>query len=204
VKTRASLIIPGALLVAAALVVPAAASAQGLGIGPRMSFVRGDVPTNTPDTKFFGGTLRLRSSPHVVVELAMDYKVRNGLEFPDRRERIREVPMQGSILLLLSRSRLRPYLLGGFGIYTEFTDTLDVKGTTIETTRDRRTGIHLGMGAEVFVSRHAALFADYRYRFVKFGGEPEAGGEPLDIPGLSKLDLSHRGTMWTSGVAFYF
>lgn len=180
---------------------PASAEGQGVGIGPRMSFVRGDVTTNTPDTRFVGGTLRMRSSPHVVLEIALDYRVH---DLPSGNERLREVPLQGSMLLLLSRSRFRPYLLGGMGIYTEFTDTVDIKGVVVSTNRTRKTGAHIGMGAELFASRHAALFADYRFRFVKFGGDPEAGAEPIDVPGLSKLKLSHRGSMWTSGVAFYF
>ena len=56
---------------------------------------------------------------------------------------------------------------------------------------------------EIRVARHTALFGDYRLRFVKFG-DAASGGEPVNIPGLDKLKLSHQGSMWTGGVAFYF
>ena len=89
------------------------------------------------------------------------------------------------------------------GLYTEHTDTLSSTGVVLESTMTRKTGSHIGIGAEFLLARHAALFVDYRFRFVTFGaGDP--GAEPIDIPGLRSLKLSHRGTMWTSGVAFYF
>ena len=69
------------------------------------------------------------------------------------------------------------------------------------TSTEKKTGWHLGAGAELFVHRHAAFFADYRFRFVKFGEDAE-GGEPIDLPGLHRL--SHQGSMWTGGMAFYF
>ena len=51
--------------------------------------------------------------------------------------------------------------------------------------------------------RQAAIFADYRFRFVEFGA-PEGGEEPINIPLLDSVNLSHRGSMWTGGMAFYF
>jgi hypothetical protein len=94
-------------------------------------------------------------------------------------------------------------------MYSETTDTLDLTGAPIATVSERTTGAHAGFGAELFVSRHAAFFADYRFRFVGWG-EPDEGDDPLNIPGasvipgLDKVKLSHRGSMWTSGIAFYF
>jgi hypothetical protein len=61
----------------------------------------------------------------------------------------------------------------------------------------------VGLGAEVFLVRRVAVFVDYRWRFVRFG-DPADGDEPLDVPGLDRLKLSHRGSMWTGGLAFYF
>ena len=182
------------------------AAAQGFGIGPRMSFVRGDVPSDTPSTRFFGGTIRMRSSKRVVLELAGDYRSQLA---DDGLSRLKERPLQGSLLLFPVRSRLAPYLLAGYGLYSQTTETLDATGNVVDSLAERRTGGHFGFGAELFVSRHAAFFVDYRYRFVKFGS-PEDGAEAIKIPGsglipgADNLKLSHQGTMWTRGMAFYF
>jgi hypothetical protein len=198
------------LLTAAVLVslvlVPSPSAAQGFGLGPRFSFVRGDVPSDTPSTRFLGGTLRMSSSRRVVLEAAMDYRSETSA---DRTTRFRERPIQGSLLLFPVRSTFAPYVLAGIGLYSQNTDTLDATGRMIDTVQTRKTGTHIGFGAEVFLSRRAALFADYRLRFVKFG-TPEEDADPVDIPGstvvpgLDKIKLSHRGSMWTSGMAFYF
>jgi opacity protein-like surface antigen len=187
-----------ALAVVALLPVPA--SAQSLGLGPRMSFVRGDLPSSTSSTRLLGGTLRMRSSKHMVFEAALDYRS----EFSeDRTTRVRQTPVQASLLVFPVRATFSPYLLGGIGVYSQSTDTLGPAGVVLGTSVERKTGWHLGLGAELFVARHAALFADYRWRFVKFGA-PDPEGEPINIPGLKRLELSHRGSMWTSGMAFYF
>ena len=111
--------------------------------------------------------------------------------------------MQGSLLLFFSRSRLAPYVLGGYGTYQRSVESLDAEGAVVESTSVRENGAHLGLGAELFASRHVALFLDYRYRFVRFG-EREDEAEPLKILFTDALKLSHRGTMWTGGVVFYF
>jgi hypothetical protein len=194
--------ITGVSLLVLALVLLSAGrvEAQAFGIGPRMSFVRGDVPSGTPSVRFLGGTIRMQSSRRVVLEVAADYKTQM-LADGVMRERTR--PIQGSLLLFLARSTFAPYLLGGYGLYQRNVDTLDSLGKVVSTVSDRETGAHMGFGAELFISRHAAIFADYRYRFVRFG-EPEEGADPIDIPFVDQVKLSHRGTMWTSGVAFYF
>lgn len=195
IRTTAALVV-----CASALLLPRAVLAQGFGMGPRFSFVRGDVPSDSPSTRFLGGTIRMSSSKRVVLEVAMDYRSERS---DDGLTRLRERPLQGSLLLFPVRSTFSPYLLGGFGLYTRTTDVLGPTGLVTASASTRETGAHAGFGAEVFVGRHAALFADYRFRFVRFG-TPEAGSEPIDLPGLDSLKLSHRGSMWTSGMAFYF
>jgi Outer membrane protein beta-barrel domain len=181
---------------------PQAASAQAIGFGPRFSFVRGDIPTATPSTRFMGATLRMRSSRHMVLEIALDYRSEFNEDHTIRR---RETPLQGSLLIFPVRAVWSPYLLGGMGIYSQVTDTLGGLGGGIEaTTVERKTGWHIGLGAELYVSRRAAFFADYRFRFVQLGATPDAGAEPINLPGLSSLKLTHHGSMWTSGMAFYF
>jgi opacity protein-like surface antigen len=188
------------LTFALAVAAPAVSSAQAFGLGPRFSFVRGDIPSDTPSTRFLGGTVRMRSSERVVLEVAMDYRTELS---EDGTSRLRERPLQGSMLLFPVRSTFSPYVLAGLGLYSQTTDELDETGLIVSSTQSRRTGMHLGFGAELFIGRRAALFADYRYRFVRFGSAEE-DSDSIDIPGLSSLKLSHRGSMWTSGVAFYF
>ena len=191
----------GTLVIAAGLAfVPASpASAQSFGIGPHLSFVRAHEPSNTPANRLFGGTLRFSRSRHVGIELSMDYKATRN---EANTERIRERPITGSLMIFLGRRLVSPYLLGGVGLYTLTTDQLGGQGQVLSSESEREVGYHLGLGAEVFLARHAAFFLDYRYRFVSFG-DPKEGSEPIGIPGLEDR-LSHRGSMWTSGLAFYF
>jgi hypothetical protein len=185
----------------AGLLVPGLAEAQGgFGLGPRMSWVRGDLPSGSPSTRFIGATIRMSSSRRVALEAAMDFRSETTL---DRLARLKERPVQGSLLLFLARSAFSPYVLGGFGMYSQTSETLGPTGLVTDTFTHKETGAHAGFGAEILVSRHAAFFADYRFRFVRFG-TPEPGADPINVPGLGSLKLSHRGSMWTSGVAYYF
>lgn len=187
------------VMFAASLAAPAVASAQSFGLGGRLSFVKSDVP-DAPSTRFPGVFLRIASSKHVVLEGALDYK---STLSEDGHSQLRQMPFQASLLLFPVRKTLSPYLLGGIGIYSEFTDTLAADGSIVDTVQARKTGWHLGGGAELFFGKHAAFFADYRFLFVKFG-LPDSDAEPINIPGLDGLKLSHRGSMWTSGMTFYF
>ena len=188
------------------LLLPAGASAQALGIGPRFSFVRGELASDAPATRFVGGTLRLVTSKHTVLEASMDYRA---FYNDAKTQRTRETPIQGSILLFPVRGAFSPYVGGGVGIYSQLHDELGVAGNVTSTTVERKRGWHLGAGVELKVAPHTSFFADYRFRFVKFG-PAEAGSSEIPIPGssivpgLSQLHLSHQGSMWTSGVAFYF
>ena len=196
-----------ALCLVGVLAAPAKGSAQSFGLGPRMSLVRGDLPSATPSTRFFGGTMRMAASRRVVFELALDYRRQLS---EDGLSRVTERPFQGSLLLFPIRSTIAPYVLAGYGIYQQTTDLMDVVSKQPSASIiERKTGAHMGLGAEVFVGRHAAVFLDYRFRFVRFGAAEE-DAEPINfpgqslIPGLNKFDLSHKGSMITSGMAFYF
>lgn len=164
--------------------------------------MRGDVPSGTPSTRFIGGTIRMASSKRVVLEIAADFRTEMSA---DGLTRLRERPIQGSLLLFLTRTRFAPYLLGGYGLYSQTLETMDATGIVATSVSERKTGGHMGFGAELFLTRHAAFFLDYRYRFVSFGASDE-DAETIDlpdfVPGVDKI--SHQGTMWTSGVAFYF
>jgi hypothetical protein len=182
------------------IAVPDVAGAQKVGLGPRITQIRGDGPGATDRTRLFGGTLRIMSSKHVAFEGTIDYRSETDVT---GTLRMRETPIQGSILFFPIRRVISPYILGGFGLYTRRFDTLGVAGSVEETVTERQTGMHLGVGGELFVLPQAAVFLDYRWRFVRFG-EPGPDEELIDLPVLDNLKVSHRGSMWSGGLAFYF
>jgi opacity protein-like surface antigen len=143
--------------------------------------------------------VRMASSRRVVIELAADTRSERS---DDGLERVRERPIQGSLLLFPARAVFSPYVLAGYGLYNRTVETLDATGATVASASERRTGAHVGFGAELLLGRHAAFVVDYRYRFVKFGAAEE-DASPVNLPGLGSR-LSHKGTMWTTGVAIYF
>ena len=175
---------------------PTGAAAQSLGFGPRVSFVRGDLGGDTPATTFFGATMRYRVTRQITVEIAADYRKYRG-----RLARFREVPTQASALISIPPSFgiVQPYIVGGAGLYRRATDIFDANGLLFATTTERKSGWHLGVGADMTVLRRATAFVDVRFRSVQFGEFPEGS----IFSGLADLKLS-RGTMVTSGVAVYF
>jgi Outer membrane protein beta-barrel domain len=179
--------------------VPWEASAQGFGIGPRLSWVRDNLPSDTSAGRFVGGTLRMRVSKRSALEFTMDYRSETNAA---GTARLRETPFQGSLLVYLTPGVLSPYLIGGYGVYSRKADVMDGP-LVVSTVEDRKTGWHIGLGGELMLGRHAGFFVDYRYRFVRFGAAAD-DAEDIDIPGLSAIKVSHQGSMWTSGIAFYF
>jgi len=173
---------------------PASAAAQSIGFGPRFAFVRCDLALDTPATTFFGGTVRYRVTPRISLEVAADYRKYRG-----PLAGFRETPLQGSVLMAipLSIPRVRPYGVAGMGFYRRITDVFDANGLLFASTKEGKAGWHLGVGADVPVYRHTVAFADVRFRSVQFGTPDSV------LSGLSDVTLS-RGSMVTSGVAFYF
>lgn len=180
---------------------PATVSAQAFGIGPRLSFVRGDLPSGTPSTRFWGGIVRMQLSKRMVLEGAADFRSETS---DDGLTRVKERPLQGSLLMFPVRSTLAPYVVAGYGVYNRTVEVIDETALLVPAVAvsERETGLHLGFGAELRLGRRAAFIVDYRYRFVRFGAA-EGDEEPVNLP-LLKDRLSHRGSMWTSGIAFYF
>lgn len=187
------------------LTVPAAVSAQdkdgGFGIGARMSMIRPDVDTGTDSERFMGGQLRLRTSRRTAIEVSLDRRTETN---EAGTERIREVPLQASLLLYPVRSTFSPYLLGGPGWYSHRVEAR--AGDEVidsETTRD--FGWHAGFGAEIRLGGHAGLHADYRYTFLDFGDDDET--DPASASGRSTFSSflpSYKGSMWTAGLTIYF
>jgi hypothetical protein len=180
--------------------------AQGVGVGARFSFVRGDVQADAASQRFTGGQIRAWISKRTALEVSLDRRS-EGNEL--LTERVRDYPLQASLLLFPVHSTLSPYVLGGMGWYTHRVDRLTGTAVTASTTT-RRAGSHAGFGAEMRLGRHAGLHADYRYTFLHFGaddssksGLTSARHGLLGTSGSSFLP-SYEGSMWTAGLTVYF
>ena len=90
------------LVAAVCAALPATASAQSLGIGPKLSLVRSDAPP-AATSRLFGGTLRIMSSKHLALEGTLDYRAEYN---DDRTVRLRETPLQASLLVFPIRAAL--------------------------------------------------------------------------------------------------
>jgi hypothetical protein len=149
------------------------------------------------------------------IEGAMDYRTTWNTA---RTQRVRETPMQGSLLIIPIRGILAPYALGGMGLYTRNYDVL-AGGVVSQTAQERKIGVHLGFGGELHLAKHAVAYLDYRYRFVNFANDPSTSTSTgvsgsttqsalskllASVPGLGQMNVSHQGSMWTGGVAFVF
>ena len=193
--------------VAAFALAPAAALAQdgGFAIGPRITFVRGSEDLPESSRRFTGGAIRLGSG-RAAIEVAMDFlsKERGPLN-----ERIREYPIQASLLLYPVRARLAPYLLGGVGWYTQHVTRFVAPTGAFEETDEttRKMGYHLGLGAELRLHRRVGIYGDLRYTRLGMSDDDDPVEQqtvPRWIPGAQLLKLSHEGSTFTWGGMIYF
>ena len=190
-------LICGAVAVAL-LTVTGAAQAQSFGIGGRFSFVRADVDDVDADSqRFTGGHLRAGMSPRSSFELSLDLRTDDD---PTETVRVRQFPIQASLLLYPVRSVISPYLLGGGGWYATRVE-LRSGGDTTSSETTREFGWHAGFGGELKLGSHAGAHADYRYTFLDFGDDDEDEDEGGI---LTRFLPAHRGSMWTAGITIYF
>ena len=199
-----------AVVVVCSLAQVAPCAAQGLGIGGRLSMVRGDVQADTGAERFTGGHVRAWLSKRTALELSLDRRAQNN---EARTERVRDYPLQASVLLSPVPSTFAPYVLGGLGWYTHRVE--EVSGTrVVDTTTTRRVGSHAGFGAEMRLGRRAALHADYRYTFLRFGAADPIKSDTI-AGAVAKSHVtstgsgarflpSYQGSMWTAGLTIYF
>jgi hypothetical protein len=190
--------------------VAAQAQDAGFGIGPRITFVRGDAELPDGAQRFSGGAIRWGAGK-TALEIAMDF--RSGIT-GDLTERIKDYPIQASLLLFPVRSRLAPYLVGGVGWYSQRVERLGLTQAVEEAETTRKMGYHAGFGAELRLHRHVGLYGDYRYTMIRFGGgdddaletgtSQEQLGLPNWIPFAERLKMSHEGSMFAWGATFYF
>ena len=185
-------------------------AAQGIGIGGRFAMVRGDVQSDTGAEGFTGGHVRAWLSKRTALEVSLDHRVQNN---PTLGEEVHDTPLQGSVLLAPIPGTFSPYVLGGLGWYTHSVEQLAGK-QVVDSTTTRRVGTHAGFGAEVRMGKRAAFHADYRYTFLRFGGSDPIKSDTI-AGAIAKSHLtdtgsgihflpSYQGSMWTTGMTFYF
>jgi len=184
---------------------------SGFGIGPRLTFVRGNGDSADGAARFSGGAIRLGGGK-TALEIAMDF--RSGVT-GDLTERIKDYPIQGSLLIFPVRGKIAPYLLGGIGWYSQRVEHLGATQLIVDEETTRKIGYHAGFGGELRVQRHLGLYGDYRYTFIHFGDDLSSSApigaqpsrEPLLpswVPFAERLKMSHEGSMFTWGATFYF
>lgn len=185
---------------------PAPAAAQdGFGVGMRVAMVRDDAHVESDAVRFLGGQIRLGMSKRTAVELSMDFKTDTSL---DETIRVKDRPIQASLLLYPVKAQFSPYLLGGVGWYKR--EVAQMAGDEVVSAESNTEfGYHAGFGAQLRMGRHAGLHADYRYTFLDFGGddEPAVAGltERSSLLGFpTSLLPGYRGSMWTAGLTVYF
>ncbi len=184
------------LLSAAGLLVATPAAAQ-IGVGARLAWVTGDSSVDTDTVRFTGGQIRMGISQRMGVEVSFD---RRSEEFDLLNQRVKETPIQVSLLLKMAAGSFQPYLLGGPGWYKRSVSPLEGPADELDVSTTE-FGWHAGVGAELLMGKHAGIHGDYRYTFLDFNNDndQEIGGGLIGslLPG-------HKGSMWTLGFTVYF
>ena len=178
--------------------VAAPASAQ-LGIGARFAWVTADSELDIDSVRFIGGQIRLGLSQRIGFEVSLDS---HSEDFEALNQKVKERPIQMSVMLKLAGGSVQPFLLGGPGWYKRSVEPLEGPADDLDVSTTE-FGWHAGGGIEFKLGRHAGIHGDYRYTFLDFGDDNTVGGGI--IPGIGdKLLPGHRGSMWTLGATFYF
>jgi opacity protein-like surface antigen len=196
------------------------AQAQTFGVGVRMVSVSGaNSPaldsSDSSRTRFWGGYIRFHPIGSLGIEAAMDYQSSTNAA---ETARIRNTPLQVSLLLLPIKKSFAPYLLGGIAWYRHKVEALD-SGVTTATVNSTDFGYHAGLGAQIKFGQHAAIFVDYRYVWVDtkglngITGALKSAASVTSVLGLvgtladgesSNSSISRGGSMWTGGLTIYF
>ena len=170
------------------------ASAQGFGLGGRITWVTSDAEADVDAVRMLGGQVRLLGG-RFGLEVAMD---RHSEEFEFLK--VTETPIQASLLMRMGSGRVAPFLLGGPGWYRTTTESLDDPDQSVT---DTEFGWHAGGGLEILAGKHFGIHGDYRYTFLDFSDDDE-GDEDDDEGFIGGLLPGHRGSMWTLGATIYF
>lgn len=196
------------------------ARAQRFGVGVRMASVSGPespaVEGDSSRLRFWGGFARLHLLGSFGVEASMDYQSETN---DAETARVRNTPLQVSAILLSPKKTFAPYLLGGLGWYKHRIEALD-NGKSVATANVTDFGYHVGGGVQIKLSRHAAIFADYRYVWVDENGLDGFSGLIRKASSLTSViglvasaagvtngdtdGISRGGSMWVGGLTVYF
>jgi len=188
-----------AVAAAALFAAPSVASAQGFGVGGRLSWVKANSNADLDSVRFTGGQIRALSG-RWGVEVSLDH---HSESFELANQKVSETPIQASLLLRTGGSKASVFLLGGPGWYrrkVELINTVDDLDVDVKTTE---FGWHAGVGLEVLPSRHVGIHGDYRFTFLDFDGDDEDDGGGIGGV-IGRFLPGHRGSMLTLGMTVYF
>jgi hypothetical protein len=197
-----------------------------------MVFVTGaDSPlqdsSSSSSTKLTGVFARLRASRHVGLEVSYDWRTARDAE---NTIEVKSTPLTVSGLFYLLKGPIAPYVVAGAGWYKTRVELLTpgtatpTETTTSNTAETTKFGYHTGFGGELFMGKHASIFVDYRYTFVNVSGlagilgtasslltggfgsllTSMAGVGGNSVTGTTNPNVSHLGSMWTTGMTIYF
>jgi opacity protein-like surface antigen len=184
-------------LTLAGLLVATPAAAQGFGVGARMAWIRSDVDIDTDSVRFIGGQIRMGLSQRMGVELSID---RHSESFELLNQKVKETPIQASLLLKLAGGGFQPYLLGGPGWYKRSVSPIEGPAADLDVSTTE-FGWHAGGGVEVRAGRHFGIHADYRYTFLDFNDDDD---EEIGGGFVGRLLPGFKGSKWTVGATVYF
>jgi opacity protein-like surface antigen len=186
----------GVLCVGVVSLLAATPAAAQFGVGARLAWVKANLRLDDDAVRSIGGQIRLGLSPRIGVEASLDS---HSEDVELLNQKVKERPIQVSLLLKLATGPLQPYLLGGPGWYKRSVEPL--QGTLFDEVSSTEFGWHAGGGLEVLAGKHFGLHGDYRYTFLNFGDDDD---KVIALPGVSGLLPRHRGSMWTLGATVYF
>jgi opacity protein-like surface antigen len=185
------------LLSLAGLLVTTPAAAQGFGVGARLAWIRSDVDIDADSVRFIGGQIRMGLSQRMGVELSLD---RHSESFELLNQKVKETPIQASLLLKLAGGGFQPYLLGGPGWYKRSVSPIEGPADDLEVSTTE-FGWHAGGGVELRAGRHFGIHGDYRYTFLDFNDDDD---EEIGGGFVGRLLPGYKGSMWTVGATVYF
>jgi opacity protein-like surface antigen len=133
----------------------------GFSIGPAGGYLR--ARGSDRGTWFGGVQARLRLLNILAAEASITFH-QNHYENNDII--VTQYPVQlTAMLYIIPVGPVRPYILGGVGwYYTRIDYRDDLSGIDDET--DHFFGVHLGVGVELMLGRHASIDVDVRYIFI--------------------------------------
>jgi opacity protein-like surface antigen len=165
----------------------------GFGLGGRMSMIKADAQSEDDAVRFWGGQIRARTSLHTALELSMDVHTDSN---ESETIKVRDLPIQASLLLFPMAGSFSPYVLGGAGWYYRRVELL-AGDETLNSETTHEFGWHMGVGAELRAGRHFGLHGDYRYTNLHWKEEVGDSSVKRFLP-------RYNGSMWTAGLTLYF